>query len=550
MSGPWSQTSADRRARAQLTPDQAWAARINELITASAHPKQRQFIEDPHRRVSALVGRGGGKTTAWKARAIRKLVGIKRAQLRYIALSRPDAEELLWEPLKFTIEELGREVDGLKVGEDVLFNETKLRLTIVRTGSVLQLVGADDKKEIGKLRGKPFHEVGLDEAASHDDKKVADLLYRVVGPRLGDYRGAFVMFGTPGHILSGEFYEATRPGGNHRPYERRNDSEFAGWQGWSSHAWSLTDPDAQKVPQLANVWAEALITKAEQKWSDDNPIWMREYLGLWAADDTENIYRYRAHVDGQEWNVWNPKIDPKTGFAVLPDTFSDWQYGYGQDMGSKDPYALNIFAFSPSDPSRTLYHVYCYGRTGMYARLIANVMLGEETVERVKRGEKVDYDKLTTGTMGVTGWPVAIVADFAALGEAIGDELASEYGIRIKAAEKKGKHSAIEGVNGDLVDGRIKILKGSELERQLMSLQWHRDEYGQVKEGKGERNDHTDSLIYLRREIFSLFAAGVVVAKEPAPVYSDPMGLGGEDQGGEFDDMLASVDFGDEWGNG
>lgn len=544
--------------------------------------------------MSALVGRGGGKTTAWKARALKKLTSIHRARMRYIALSRPDAEELLWEPLKFTIEELSNAgIPNLVVGKDVFFNETKLRLTIARTGGELQLVGADDKKEIAKLRGKPFHEVGLDEAASHDDKKVADLLYRVVGPRLGDYRGCFVMFGTPGHILQGEFYKATCPGGvvdgvrSHRPYEERNSPEFADWQGWSSHAWALTDPDAQKIPQLANVWAEALITKHDQCWSDDNPIWRREYLGQWAADDTENIYRYRAHIQrpvdpersrelreirndairaGREeearridlelqeglvpWNQWSPEIDGTTGFAKLPGDFKDWQYGYGADMGSKDPFALNVFAFSPSDRSRTLYHVYSFGKTQMYARTIATLLIGEDAVVKTLRGEQVS-EKEWSGAFAVTGWPAAFVADLAHLGEAVILELANVYGIRIKAAEKKGKHATIEGANGDLVDGRIKVLKGSELERQLSSLQWRKDEYDQVKEGKGDRNDHADSFIYIRREIVALFATGVVVppAKSESPIYTDPMNLGPGDQPGEFDDMVSGADFDHLWGN-
>jgi hypothetical protein len=275
---------------------------------------------------------------------------------------------------------------------------------------------------------------------------------------------------------------------------------------------------------------------------------MRERLGLWAQDDTENIYKYRPTVDGEPWNQWDPPRDASTGFAKLPDTFSDWLYGYGQDMGSKDPYALNIFAMSPSDPSRTLYHVYCFGKTSMYARTIATLLIGEEAVARVLRGENIDYEKTGTGTFAVTGWPTAIVADLAALGEAVINELAQVYGIRVKAAEKKGKHAEIAATNGDLHDGKIKVLKGSELEKQLTSLQWRRDEYNQPKEGKGDRNDHTDSLIYIRREMVGLFASGLAVPKKKdAPVYADPMQLDA-DAGGEFDSMMSDVDE-DEWGN-
>jgi hypothetical protein len=554
---PGPKTASDRRAQAGLSADEEWTRAAVKLLLDACHPKQRQFAEDRHRRVSALVGRGGGKTTGWKAKALRDMLEIRRAKLVYIALSRPHAEELLWEPLKFTVDELHRAIGGFEVGQDVFFHEQKLKMTLVRTGAELKLVGADDKAEIEKLRGKPFHRVGLDEAGSHQNKLVWHLLYKAVGPRLGDYRGAFDIFGSPGEVPdpSGEFWLATHPDSTrHRRYEDRHNPEFADWVGWSSHAWSLEDPEAQKLPALANVWAEALLTKRDNGWSDDNPIWRREYLGQWARDNTANIYQFVAERD-----TWDPKRDPTSGFAELPEGFKDWSYGYGVDMGSKDPFALNIFAFSPSDPTRTLYHVFTFGKTGMYARLIATVMLGEETVAGILRGENLDYERTEAGTFAVTGWPTAIVADLAHLGQAIIDELAQVYGIRIKAAEKKGKYSAIEGVNGDLHDGRIKILKGSVLAEQLERLQWQVDEFGLVKEGKGDRNDHTDSLVYIRREIVGLFASGVLAensrgagrdAASPA-TYRDPAGPGDElEQAGEFDALLSDPEFGtDWWGN-
>lgn len=549
-------TASDRRAQAALSADEKWVRAAVKLLLDACHPKQRQFAEDRHRRCSALVGRGGGKTTGWKAKAMVDMLRIRRAKLVYIALSRPHAEELLWEPLKFTVDELNRAIGGFEVGKDVFFAEQKLKMTLVKTGAELKLVGADDKAEVEKLRGKPFHRVGLDEAGSHANKLVWHLLYKAVGPRLGDYHGAFDMFGSPGEIPVGEFWEATHPDSpRQRPYERRSEPQFEGWVGWSSHAWALDDEEAQKIPALKAVWEEALITKREQQWGDDNPIWLREYKGRWARDNTANIYQF-VH----ERDTWDPERDPATGFAELPDDFRDWEYGYGIDMGSKDPFALNIFAFSPSDPTRTLYHIFSFGKTGMYARLIATVMLGEEAVAAILRGENVDYEKTETGTFAVTGWPTAIVADLAHLGQAVIDELAQVYGIRIKAAEKKGKYSAIEGVNGDFQDGRVKILKGSLLADQLERLQWVQDEFGQVKEGKGDRNDHTDSLVYIRREIVGLFAAGVVVEKVPAggrgtaasaASYRDPMGLDdAEDQAGEFDALLSGVEFDtDVWGN-
>lgn len=548
-SKPWSARKISSRVR---TPDEEWADKVADAIDADCHPWQLDASNDPSLRISLLVGRGGGKTTTKRARALKKMARIRRARIVYIATTRGQAEQLNWIPLKDSIEALIAR--GVVQREDFELLEGKLRCTCLRTGAMYTMVPAEDRRDIEKLRGQPFDEVQIDEGASHDSVLLDHLVKRIIGPRLGERNGAIVIGGTPGHVLNGLFYDVTSPGSKlHRPYRDRDKPEYRNWIGWSSHSWSLADfaemEDAlERYPAIVKNWEAALEEKQREQWSDDNPVWMREYRGMWAADDTENIYRYRAHVDGKKWNQWDPPIDPQTGFAVLPDTFSDWIYGYGCDMGSKDPYALNIFALSPTDPTRTLYHVFCFSKTQMYARLIANLMIGEDAVERVLRNETVDYATVKGGTFAVTGWPAAYVADLAALGEAVINELGAVYGIRIQPAEKRGKFAAIEGVNGDLVDGRIKILKGSDLEKQLESLQWRRDEYEQVKENKGDRNDHTDSLIYIRRELVGLFASGIAVAKDPAhaPVYSDPMDLGGEPQG-EFDAMLS--DAPEDWGN-
>lgn len=550
---PHSRKAAAARDVAAMDPDQAWAADLASRMLADCHPFQRDAVLDPAKRITLLVGRGGGKTTALRVRALRKSTSISRARVAYVATSRPEAERLNWEPLKQLIEVLG-EMDAFE------FSESKMICLCKRTGGTLQFFGADDKREINKLRGQPFNEFQVDEAASHDPTLLEILLERAVGPRLGERDGGIILAGTPGHVLRGLFYDATRPGSDvHRPYRERAD--FPGWIGWSSHAWNMVEiqtlPTAKKYVALAKNWAEALVEKQRKQWTDDNPIWMREYLGRWAADNTTTMYAYRAHgTDGGLWNQWDPlagrKLEGvqalKAAIAALPAEFTDWLYGYGQDLGSRDPYALNIAAISPSDPHRRVFHVHSFGQRKMYARLIAELLIGTEATAQASRGEV--YTEVG-GLFGVTGWPAAIVADLAGLGETLIDELAHVYGIQIKAAQKAGKFGAIEVVNGDLVDGRMQILAGSPLEDQLATLQWKPDEYGQPKEDRSARNDHADSWTYIRTEIGGLFGAAppkppppdgqsrnpraVVEKPRPEPMQRRPAG--------EFDSLLEADDW-------
>lgn len=517
---PHSRKKSAARDVAAMTLDEQWAAGVGDSLLADCHPWQRDAAIDPALRVSLLVGRGGGKTTVLRVRALIKITSIPRARVIYAATSRPEAERLNWEPLKQLVDDLG-------LRDEFLFNEGKLRVTCKRTGGTYQLVGIDDKKEVNKYRGQPFNEVQVDEVASHDTKLLEMFVDRAVGPRLGERRGCIVLAGTPGEVLFGRFYDVTRKGGElHRPYALRNEEGYVDWIGWSSHAWSMLDvlalPDAHHYPALLLNWEAALVEKKRQGWTDTNPIWMREYLGLWARDHTTAMYAYRAHDDdGNLLNRWEPlgdlKLDEKDwgdvgktlevlkrAIAALPKEHSDWLYGYGFDLGSRDPFALTIKAFSPTDPYRRYFHVFSFEKRRMYPRAIAELLIGKEAVTQILRQE---IPTVFGGLFGITGWPVATAVDLAGLGEMVTDELAKVYGIKTKPAEKKQKKSAIAVYNGDLVDGRTFILGNSPLEAQLSTLQWKPNEHGQPEEDKAAANHSADSATYIRTELGSMFSA-------------------------------------------
>lgn len=504
---PHSRKKSAARDRAAMSLDELWAADIEQRLLADCTPQQRDAVLDEATRISELVGRGGGKTTTLRVRALRKMTRITSARIIYAATSRPEAERLNWEPLKELVDKLG-------LRDEFVFNEGKLRCTCKRTGATYQLIGIDDKKEVNKYRGQPFNEVQVDETASHDMTLLEMFLDRAIGPRLGERNGCIVLAGTPGHVLRGRFYDVTRKGSEqHRPYALRHEPEFADWIGWSSHAWSVPDvlalPNAaERFPAFLLNWQANLVEKKRQGWSDNNPIWMREYLGLWASDHTTSMYAYQAHnADGTLFNRWEPfegKLEGVQALAAaiasLPPELEDWLYGYGLDLGSRDPFALSIIALSPTDPHRRFFHVFSFEKVRMRIRAMAELMIGPEAVTKLLRGEIPDPDRLG-GLFGLTGWPVAIVADLAGLGETVIDELAESYGIKIKAAEKKGKFGAIEVCNGDLVDARAYIIGDSPLEEQLASLQWKPDEYGQLKEDKAVANHSADSWTYIRTEL-------------------------------------------------
>ncbi len=495
-------------------------------ILASCHPKQRGFAEDTARRIVGRVARGGGKTTGGRARFVRRLMRTKDASCLYIATTREQAQLLMWEPLKELLDEL-------KIRAK--FNETKLWCTLLRNNSRIRLVGADNKRDIEKQRGIPNHEVGIDEMSSYPKDLLEHLLYRILGPRMGDFENSTLwMVGTPGHLLRGPAYEISRTGSPlHRAYEDRDEPEYANWAKWSFHSWNLSD-GIEHVPAMRRLWDEAQIEKAANGWTDDNPVWVREYLGQWAADDSEQVFRYKPHAeDGSEFNQWDPEIDPKTGLAILPDTDSDWRFVYGLDLGHSDPLAVVIWAYSPNEG--ILRQVYGFERRGMHVRTIAQLLIGE-ALDTQNPG----------GLFGATGWPDAIVADTTHLGGMFLDELKTVYGIKATPAEQKHKHDSIELFNGDLIDGRIKVLKDSSLEAQLVELQWDEDQYGKLRENKTQANHSTDAALYARMAAAHQYKDAQPEPAKPKGDYRNA-GLEDEHDDDDDDDLLG---FSDPFGDG
>jgi hypothetical protein len=391
------------------------------------------------------------------------------------------AEELIWSELKDLNEQYGLEAH---------FNETSLKMTLKRNGSYLQLAGADDKREIEKYRGRPFHEVGCDEAASWSPLLLDHFINRIVGPRLGDYRGTIWLIGTPGHSLIGPFWQYTRPASPlSRLYEDRDEPHYLNWDRWSKHAWHLIHntkgghlKDCPRGCEHPHLWDEALLTKLSNGWDDYNPIWRREYCGEWALDDTGYVYKFREYgEDGEDWNAWDP--GPRSGGNPfgLP-TGHEWQYVYGVDMGFKDPFALNIWAYAPT--THYAYHAWGVSRRGLVSDQIAELL--QQAIK-------------------VTGYPEAIVADTAGLGDWIVAEMSRVHGLPITPAKKKNKPDAIELFNSQLLSGRVKVIRGSELQQELQTLQWDPDK--PMMEHKGMANHNADSSIYVQEYMFNKFSA-------------------------------------------
>lgn len=421
------------------------AAKAQQLL-ARLLPQQRAVIEDPAKRKAALCAARAGKSYTFAVYVLYVLLTVRNANVLYIAFIRSEAKEILWNLLKSLDEEF-------QLGFH--FGEAELTVSTGR-GGWARLAGCESWGDVDKFRGVPRHLVILDEAATWHAKLLEDLILQVIEPRLGDYKGTLVMGGTPGDVLAGPFYDATGPsaaaaepkdGGLcavSRPYAERDDvAKWAdvNWR-WSLHGWPLSDNTSERGK---NALEAALELKRRNGWSDDNPIWVREYLGRWMADDSKLVFRYEP---GR--NNWTPGARTAENPFGLPEGHA-WRFVVAADMGFHDPFALQVGAFSDTHPD--LFQVYEYEAKKLTVGGVATA------VRRVL--ELIDETDIEI-----------MVADLQGLGGMVVETLGAEHGIWFEKLEQRDKRDNIELVNSGLVDKRIWILGGSRLSEEMLYLAW------------------------------------------------------------------------------
>lgn len=429
-------------------------------------PEQRALQDDPYPRKALLCPRRSGKSFFFAIYILHTLLTVRRASILYIAETRYQAKEILWNLLKALDDEFQL---GLKFGE--------AELTITNgKGSWARLAGCESSGDTNKLRGVPRHLVILDETASWNDGLLRDLMIEVVEPSLGDYKGTLVIGGTPGAILAGPFYDATGPSastidldddGNSyaaaRPYTERNDEKWTDVKfGWSLHGWPLS-ANISKEGKSALEAAEAL--KRRNRWSDENPIWVREYLGRWMADNDRLVFRYLP-----EKNNWKREAQTTENPFGLPKGHA-WKYVLSCDMGFYDPFALQVGAFSDTHPD--LFQVYEFSGVKL-------------SISAVAKAIKEFYSLVDVAAIEEQ------VADLQGLGGQVVEELAQTHGIYLTKLEQRDKPDHIELFNSGLVDSRIHVLENSDLAAEMLYLSWDRSG---LKSKSNQANHHCDAFL-------------------------------------------------------
>jgi hypothetical protein len=330
-----------------------------------------------------------------------------------------------------------------RLGVEVEMKKNSGDVVFPHNGSKIILRGCDSSGEIEKLRGPKYPGAVIDEAQSFPEYMMT-LIDEVLEPATMDYGGQIMVTGTPGPLPVGPFYRIT------------NGIE----PGWSVHHWTWRDN-----PHLPNrfEWIQEKI--ARHNWDENTPKYQREYEGKWVHDSDSLVYLFSD----------TRNVAP----MFRPSIWNDTAYVLGIDLGFNDPSAFCVLAYSYETGERVV--VESFQKSGMLAVDVAAAIND--------LSERYDFDK--------------IVCDSGGFGKSIVESLRREYGIPAHAAEKSEKATAISNLNGELVNGKLKIVRSmnEELITQLQLLQWSERSLaaGVPKEDRRTQNHLCDAMLYANR---------------------------------------------------
>lgn len=458
-------------------------------LYAGLFPLQKQVIDDPYRFKSLLTPRRSGKTHTAIVYALKQCLETPNSVVVIVTLTLRSAKRLYWDPILAFSDQYGL---NLRRPGGVHHTNAECRF---ENGSKLFLVGAETRAEVEKLRGGSYDLVIIDECKSFAEYIFNELVNEVLVPALSDRNGTLLIVGTPGSVLAGPFYEATYLGyrdKHDKPVARAYADPDPFWEDpeeeprWSFHTWTQ-----EANTKCANdVWQDSLKRKKANRWSDDNPIWLRESLGQWVSSGDAMVYAYSKILtsDGGAARArctFTPERSPKHNQWGLPRDH-EWRYILGLDLGYEDDTAIVVVAYSPTVD--TMYCVYEFKQPEM-------------TIGAVN-AQLQDVKAMFNDEIEV------MVADCA--NKQLIESMNELYGLYFQKAEKNAKNDFIELLNSDLWDGKLRVTADSELAHEWLNLQWNLSKgtktdlsrSGQLKENPKCANHLSDAMLYTWR--FSL----------------------------------------------
>lgn len=516
-----------KRQAAELEARHDEAVAAAELLRKPFHPKQRAFYCSKHKRKATKKTRRAGATWGGARELMARSLEVAGHRATYVTKTRIEARARAWENdtrsgfldvLKQEARFIGADgVDTYELGGmRVEVRKADMELNF-SNGSQINLFGLKDDASLGKQRGLAKHVYWIDEA---QDVPALDRFYKAtITPALADFRGEVWLTGTPGIDCAGMFYNVTAEEEDDRlpGWEIHTvavvDNPYFGHVEASGREWVVvdnlkerhgpyaTEAEAEKAATEIRWENTAGVAKRENGWSDDDPDFIREWLGKWVKTDAR--YVYPVHGVPKHVLVYAPQrltenpidrshapwLDVDAALLDLPrgpGRDYEWMFSIGADFGyAQTAFALAVWAFTFDRPD--IFEVFSWKQ------------------HKVLPDDQRQYLELLFRMLPNV---VAFVGDPAGQKLADLDAWRTRFNIPIEAADKGAKNTWQELMAGDIRKGNVHYREGSPMLHEATHLVYlptkpgktrKDDEFRRIADGSVPGSDAVDAGLYSYR---------------------------------------------------
>lgn len=243
---------------------------IADRIVGTMCRAQLDFIADPSPWSVSVCGKQSGKN--WSVTRLMLLVAldIPKANVVYVNATYGEAWSIMWNDGLDGLPAVAREL-----GINFVANQSKMMLTLAN-GSTLRLMGAD-RGAWDRILGQKIDLLVADEMQKMDDAGLERAIRQVLPDRFAARRGKFRGIGTPNEFCVGVLHDIST-------HARDPETGLKLWPEFTVHHWTARD-----LRDVTPVWEQQLAWKALANVADDDPIWLRDKLGLWVPQDSSLI---------------------------------------------------------------------------------------------------------------------------------------------------------------------------------------------------------------------------------------------------------------------
>ena len=415
---------------------------VGSQLEDETFPQQKAFVIDESPRLTICTPRRAAKTEAIIRKMLRKMKRVPGSIVVYISITRENAKRNIWQRLQ---------VMNDRYGLGLLFNHSDLTARDPSNGSVIWVTGLATQAELAKLRGNRYDLVVCDEV---QDILIdfENFIQSVIVPALGDRRGQLLLAGTPDPWRRNQFWF------------NAVTSQDPRWRRWTRHSWLLTDNIFFKDP--ASYLKEVL---EEEGYTEDDPRYQAEYLGLWAVSTSNLIVdSYLPRRNDFPGTIWDL-------FTACPG----YHYLLSVKFRFKRPSAFVVACYSSTKRHAIFTESSCglmdvNGAIAEAARLMQTFPIGE------------------------------ILVDEDEIGKSFSAELNARYSLPITPVEKRDQRMRHAFINADLRTGRLQVVaEGNKaLIGQWSSVLWDKD---RQKPAEGQACDIFDPAGYAHMACRSFF---------------------------------------------